>query len=90
MRSYKLVLLLKSDLGREKKKKLLGQVETWAGAKEAKTTELGEKKLTYTIKREKKGDYVALEFTSEKVDPGFEKRLVISDDILRHLMIRVK
>ncbi len=90
MRSYKLVLLLKSDLAKEKKKKLLDQVETWVGAKETKTTELGEKKLMYTIKREKKGDYVFLEFGSEKIDPGFEKRLVISDDILRHLMIRVR
>ncbi len=90
MRSYKLVLLLKSDLTKEKKKKLLDQVEALAGAKDTKTTELGEKKLTFTIKSEKKGDYVALEFGSEKIDPGFEKRLVIQDDILRHLMIRVK
>lgn len=90
MRSYKLVLVLKSDLGKEKKKKLLESVETWAGASETKTTELGEKKLTYTIKREKKGDYVALEFGSEKIDTGFEKRLAITEDILRHLMIRVK
>lgn len=90
MRSYKLVLLLKSDLGKEKKKKLLDQVEAWAGAKETKVTELGEKKLMYTIQHEKKGDYVALEFGSEKVEPDFEKRLVINDDILRHLMVRVK
>lgn len=90
MRSYKLVLLLKSDLGKDKKKKLLDQVETWAGAKDTKIEELGEKKLMYTIKREKKGDYVVLEFGSEKVEPDFEKRLVIQEDILRHLMVRVK
>ena len=90
MRSYKLVLLLKSDLTKDKKKKLLDQVEVWAGAKEAKTEELGEKKLAYTIKHEKKGEYVALSFGSEKVTQDFEKRLVISEDILRHLMIRTK
>lgn len=90
MRSYKLVLLLKSDLTQEKKKKLLENIGVWAGAKEAKTQELGEKKLAYTIKKEKKADYVALEFGSEKVAADFEKRLVIQDDILRHLMIRVK
>lgn len=90
MRSYTLVLLLKSDLTRDKKKKLLDQVETWAGAKELKTTELGEKKLMYSIKHEKKGEYVAMDFGSEKIDPGFERRLAIQDDILRHLMIRVK
>ncbi|MGE5042056.1 MAG: 30S ribosomal protein S6 [Candidatus Levyibacteriota bacterium] len=90
MRSYKLVLLLKSDLGKEKKKKLLDQVETWAGAKETKTEELGEKKLAYVIKRERKGDYVALSFGSDKISTDFEKRLVIQEDILRHLMVRMK
>lgn len=90
MRSYKLVLVLKSDLGRDKKKKLLDTVGSWVGATDPKTTELGEKKLAYVIKKEKKADFVALEFGSEKVSSDFEKRLVIQDDILRHLMIRVK
>lgn len=90
MRSYKLVMLLKSELTKEKKKKLLDQVETWAGAKETKVVELGEKKLAYVIKQEKKADYVALEFGSEKITPDFEKRLINNEDILRHLMIRVK
>jgi len=39
----------------------------------------------YTIKREKKGEYVVLEFESEKISTDFEKRLIIQDDILRHL-----
>lgn len=90
MRSYKLVLLLKSDLTKDKKKKLLDQIETLAKATDAKTEELGEKKLTYTIKREKKADFVALTFNSDKISTDFEKRLVIQEDILRHLMIRVK
>ncbi len=90
MRSYKLVLLLKSDLGKEKKKKLLDQVEALAGATDTKVEELGEKKLTYVIKRERKADFVALNFNSEKISTDFEKRLVIQDDILRHLMVRVK
>lgn len=90
MRSYKLVLLLKSDLTKEKKKKLLDLVVSWAGAKDTKVQEIGEKKLMYVIKHEKKGDYVALEFGSDKIDTGFEKRLVIQEDILRHLMIRTK
>lgn len=90
MRTYKLVLLLKSDLGKDKKKKLLDQIETWAGAKETKVDELGEKKLAYTIKHERKGDYVSMSFGSEKVSTDFEKRLVIQEDILRHLMLRVK
>jgi ribosomal protein S6 len=90
MRSYKLVLLLKSDLTKEKKKKVLEQIESWAGAKDVKVDELGEKKLSYVIKKEKKGDYVAVSFGSEKIETDFEKRLVVNESILRHLMIRVK
>lgn len=89
MRSYKLVVVLKGDLTKEKKKKMLETIETWAGATDTKVTELGEKKLAYTIKREKKGDYVEMNFNSEKIDTGFEKRIINQDDILRHLMIRV-
>lgn len=90
MRSYKLIVVLKGDLTKDKKKKMLDSVETWAKATDMKITELGEKKLTYTIKREKKGDYVEMNFNSENIETGFEKRLVNQDDILRHLMIRVK
>lgn len=90
MRSYKLIVVLKSDLGKEKKAKLLETVGTWAGATDSKTIELGEKKLAYAIKKERKGDYVALEFGSENIDQGFERRLAVQDDILRHLMIRIK
>lgn len=89
MRSYKLIVVLKGDLSKDKKKKMLETIETWAGALDTKVTELGEKKLAYTIKREKKGDYVEMNFNSEKIDTGFEKRIVNQDDILRHLMIRV-
>lgn len=90
MRSYKLVLVLKSGVSREKKKQMLDQINGWAGAQAPKVTELGEKKLMYTIKHEKKGEYVALEFGSDKISTDFEKRLIIQDDILRHLMIRTK
>lgn len=90
MRSYKLVLVLKSGQTKDKKKQLLDQINGWVGAKDAKSTDLGEKKLMYVIKHEKKGEYVVLEFQSEKISTDFEKRLIIQDDILRHLMIRTK
>lgn len=90
MRNYKLIVVLKGDITKDKKKKMLESIEAWAGAKETKVKELGEKKLAYTIKREKKGDYVAMEFGSENIAVDFEKRLINQDDILRHLMIRVK
>ncbi len=90
MRNYKLIVVLKGDITKDKKQKMLENIQTWAGAVDTKVSELGEKKLAYTIKREKKGDYVALNFNSENIAVDFEKRLINQDDILRHLMIRVK
>lgn len=90
MRSYKVVLILKSDLGKEKKAKLLESIEKMFGAKSTKIEELGEKKLAYTIKREKKGDYAVMNLEAETINSDFEKRMLITDGILRHLTIRTK
>lgn len=90
MRSYRVVLLLKSDLTKDKKKKVLETVEKMAGASASKAQELGEKKLMYTIKREKKADFVVLELEAETLAADFEKRMLIQEDILRHLIVRTK
>lgn len=90
MRNYKVVLLLKSDLTKEKKKTLLESIEKISGIKSAKTEELGERKLAYTIKREKKGDFVVLNLEGESVASDFEKRLLITENVLRHLTVRTK
>ena len=91
MRSYKLVLLLKSELKKADSEKLLDDVRKWIGviAKE-KVTDIGEKKLAYPIKKEKKGNYLLVEFDTEKLIDGFNKRLMLADSILRHLLIRIK
>ena len=89
MRSYNLVLLLKSDIKKEQKEKLLESVLKWAGKiDKEKVNPIGEKKLAYPIKREKKGDYVAISFEAERVDDELEKKLKVNDSILRHLLIR--
>ncbi len=89
MRNYRLVLLLKSELSKEKKKTLLDDVQKWAGEVEkGEIKELGEKKLAYPINREKKGDYVLYSFTSEKVADDLEKKVQLQESVLRHLLIR--
>ncbi len=89
MRSYNLVLLLKSDIKKEQKEKLLDDIKKWAGKIEKETVSLiGEKKLAYPIKKERKGDYVSIVFEAEKVDDELEKKLRINDSVLRHLLIR--
>lgn len=90
MRSYKLVLLLKSELKKTESEKLLEDVRKWIGKiDKEKVTDIGEKKLAYPIKKERKGNYLLLEFSTDKVGDGFDKRLMLADSILRHLLIRV-
>lgn len=88
-RKYKLVLILKSDLKKEAKDKLLGNIKSWGGkVTNDKITELGEKKFAYPIKGDKKGDYVLMEFESESVSSELENKTRINDDVLRHLLVR--
>lgn len=89
MRSYKLVLLLKPDLKKDTRDKLFEEIKKWLGESSSfKAESLGEKKLAYPIKREPRGEYAVLAFESEKIDTDLNKRLLIKDEVLRHLLIR--
>lgn len=89
MRNYQLVLLLKSDLKKEQKEKLFEEVKKLLGnLKSDKIDSLGVKKLFYPIKKERKGEYTILNFETDKTDQDLNKRLLIKDEILRHLLIR--
>ncbi len=88
-RKYRLVLVLKSDLKKEAKDKLLANVKSWGGKISGdKITELGEKKFAYPIKGSQKGDYVLMEFESDSVSSELENKVRINDDVLRHLLVR--
>lgn len=89
MRNYQLVLLLKSDTKKEQKQKIVDEVKTWIGeVKNDTVVELGEKKLSFPIKRERKADYMVLEFDTERIQAGLAQRLKMQDNILRHLLVR--
>lgn len=89
MKSYKLVLLLKSDLKKEAKDKLYADIKSWLGDVEnAQAESLGEKKLAYPIKRAKSGEYVVFNFESDRVGADLNNRLVIRDEVMRYLLIR--
>lgn len=91
MRDYQLVLLLKSDLKRDLKEKLFEDVKKLLGStKDAKVESMGERKLSYPIKRARSGEYVILNFESDKLSEDFAKRLLIKDEILRYLLVRTK
>lgn len=91
MRSYRLVLLLNRDLKKEERQKLLDEVKKWVGKVEReKTTDLGEKKLAYPILGRKSADYALIELESDKIEQDLEKKILMQDNILRHLLVRTK
>jgi len=89
MRSYQLVLVLKSDLTPSEKKKILEDVKSYLkGLKVSKEEELGVKQLSYEIKKQKEGLYVELNMEGENIPLDLEKKLLTSDGVLRHLLLR--
>jgi len=89
MKSYKLVLLLRSDIKKDDKDKLFGEVKSWLpDMANDKVESIGEKKLAYQIKHEKAGEYVVYNFESDKVTGDLNRRLLLKNEILRHLVIR--
>ena len=92
MRLYELVVVLKTSLSDADRKKMLDQVKTWLGdVKVIKEEDWGQKPLAYKIKREVAGVYHKWELETEKVIPAdFETRLIRSDSVLRHLLLRTK
>ncbi len=92
MRNYQLVLVLKSSLTEVNRKKFLETVKSWVkGAKFTKEDMLGDKPLSYSIKRENSGFYVNYLFElTEEFSKDLEKRLLAADEVLRHLLLRIK
>jgi ribosomal protein S6 len=89
MKNYRLVLLVKSGLKKDEKEKLTKVVTSWIGkCDQEKVQDLGERKLAYPIKSNKTAEYVVLNFAAEALAADLDKRLVMEENILRHLMIK--
>lgn len=81
--------MLKSDLKKDAKDKLYTDVKSWlSDAANDKVEVIGEKKLAYPIKHAKSGEYVVLNFESDKVTNDLNRRLLLRDEVLRHLLIK--
>ena len=90
MKNYKIVMVLRSDLKKEKKEKIFTDIRSWIGNMGKETIKaLGDKKLAYPIKRQPTGEYLIMEFAAENVTPMVEKRMQMTDDVLRHMILRV-
>lgn len=91
MRVYDLVLVLRPKLTEVERKKVIDSVTKILGEVKSTARELGKKVLSYPIKKETEGAYVMLNITSENgLKSDIDKKLLINDNILRHLLVRRK
>ncbi len=89
MRDYKLVVVLKSDLKKEKKDQLISDVQSWIGEmKSQKTDTLGDRKLAYPIKKQRTGEFVVMNFTADTIPTDVDSKMRMQEDILRYLLVR--
>jgi len=91
---YELVLVISPELDEERFQATIDGVSRFVadkGGVVADTERWGKRKLAYPIKHFEEGNYVLLKF---KLPPVFgkelEANLSISEDVLRHLLIRLE
>lgn len=91
MRKYELILVLKTTLKESDRKKFLSNLkDLLKGFKVSSEEDMGQKALSYPIKKEVSGHFLALNFESENAVPqDFEKKLFSDDGVLRHLLLKV-
>ena len=88
MRSYQVVLVVKTGSD-DARKKVMGWVkDLLKGVKVTKEEDLGSKALAYKIKHELSGHFYELTVEAETIPADFEKKLLENDEILRFLVLR--
>ncbi len=92
MRIYELVLVLKTSLSDSQRKKTLDTIKGWLkDLKIVKEEQIGQKLLSYKIKKEDNGHFVRLLMEAKEIIPeDLEKKLLGEENILRHLLLRNK
>lgn len=93
MLNYEIMFIVKTTIEAEKQKKTIDSMKkiiTDAKGKIVETKEMGEKKLAYPIKKELNGYYYVLKVeATPEVVAEFDRRALIDETILRHLIIKL-
>ena len=88
MRSYQVVLVVKTG-SEDTRKKLVGWVkDLLKGLKITKEEDLGSKALAYKINHELSGHFYSFVVEGETMPADFERKMFEKTDILRHLVLR--
>lgn len=90
MINYEVMFIIDPTLEEEKKNQVIEKVQAVIaeGGEVAKTDVWGMKKLAYPIEKKNEGFYVVIEFkASPELPKELDRRLRISDDVMRHMII---
>lgn len=92
MRTYELVLVIKPSVTEPNRKKLVETIKSWLPkVKITKEDDWGSKALKYKIQKEMSGHFYDIKMeATEAIAADFEKRVMMQEDILRHLLVRIK
>lgn len=92
MNKYEIMFIVKADVSEEDEKntvKTFEKVLTDMGAKIINSKDLGQKKLAYEIKKQVRGYYHLLNVECDsKAVKEFDRKALIDEKILRHLIIK--
>lgn len=94
MTKYEIMYIVRPNLEEDAIKKVnetFTNILTNNGAKVTESKELGQKQLAYDIKKYKTGYYflINLEANDDKAINEFDRLALISEDVIRHLIINL-
>ena len=93
MTNYEIMFIVKNTMESDKVKKTIDNMKkviTDGKGKIVETKEMGERKLAYPIKKELTGYYYVLKvLANSDVVHEFDRRALIDETILRHLIIKL-
>ena len=92
---YEIMFIVRPNLEEAAVKEVAKSFEkvlTDNGAKEVNVKEMGQRELAYEIKKFKSGYYyvVTLEAADDKAIKEFDRLALISEDVIRHLIIKLE
>ena len=93
MRNYEMLMIISPEITDEDLPSAIDKVTqqiTTRGGNVTETNNWGKRKLAYPIKHFKEGNYILTHLEADpEILPEFEANLRISEDILRHLIVRL-
>lgn len=93
MRDYEVMYIVRPNMEEEAQKELIerfNNILTENGATVEKVDEMGPRRLAYEIENYRDGYYVVVNFKANEVAVNeFDRQAKFSDDIIRHMVVRL-